>query len=526
MKKPLQFLGFIASVLFAGNAFSQLPDNGVYPGGLMLESYTPSTSYTGNIVYAPGIWDVDSILDSGTPVILDLYATWCGPCWSYHTGGTLETLYDDKGWGGTGEVAIFGVESHTVTPAALMEAEANGSTYATNSQGDWLNDTKYPMINNDNAASMFNLSYFPTIIMICPDRTVTEVGQTTVSGFTAAMNNCSAAATNTNDLRMYQSTTASSDFVCQATSKTSDVSFLVQNYSTTTMTGSYDIELSDGSSVVASTTVNLNLDSYEVEEVTFTGVTLNSGTNNFTASITTTNDDLTNDDLAISVTLEDAQDIEVGPNKTVRIELTMDDYASEVGFALREGNPTTTDAVSLYNSSTANNSIAYLADGTLTDGTNSFSQDYVINDYGCHYFVTYDDYGDGINYNTSSANATISSNDSYVIDGGWDDGTIVVFNFVSGPAGIESETLENLKISVYPNPATDNTNIKLNLTDNSSVAVNVVNTLGQTVYSSDYGVLNGEQTLQLSTSNLENGVYFVNITVNGTTTTERLTVNK
>jgi hypothetical protein len=32
-------------------------------------------------------------LDSGYTVILDLSDVWCGPCWSYHEDGHLETLW-------------------------------------------------------------------------------------------------------------------------------------------------------------------------------------------------------------------------------------------------------------------------------------------------------------------------------------------------------------------------------------------------------------------------------------------------
>ena len=177
MKKILQTVALTATVLLATNASAQLPDNGIYPGGLILDSYQPSAGYGGNHIYNMGSWDIDSILDSGTPVILDLFATWCPPCWGYHNGGTLEDLYTNEGWGGPGNVAIFAIDADPSTAPALLEG---------GDQGDWITNTKYPMVNHNTVAGMMNLSYYPTIIMICPDRTVTEVGQTTEASFTSS----------------------------------------------------------------------------------------------------------------------------------------------------------------------------------------------------------------------------------------------------------------------------------------------------------------------------------------------------
>jgi len=103
------------------------------------------------------VYDVDSILDSGTPCIIDAFAVWCGPCWSYHNAGTLESVYNSIGQGGTGAVMIFGVEADASEPEADMDG---GGT----SQGDWVTGTVYPMCNNDAIANMINLAYYPTLI--------------------------------------------------------------------------------------------------------------------------------------------------------------------------------------------------------------------------------------------------------------------------------------------------------------------------------------------------------------------------
>ncbi|MBK9763778.1 MAG: hypothetical protein IPO87_10540 [Flavobacteriales bacterium] len=40
-----------------------------------------------------------SLLDQGYTVVVDVSATWCGPCWTYHQTHTLENLYTTYGPG-------------------------------------------------------------------------------------------------------------------------------------------------------------------------------------------------------------------------------------------------------------------------------------------------------------------------------------------------------------------------------------------------------------------------------------------
>jgi hypothetical protein len=80
--------------------------------------------------------------------------------------------------------------------------------------------------------------------------------------------------------------------------------------------------------------------------------------------------------------------------------------------------------------------------------------------------------------------------------------------------------------SVYPNPATDMTNIEFNVTSTSAVTVQVINALGQVVYNNDMGDVNGAQKVQVNTADLEAGMYLVQITVNGSVITKRVSVVK
>ncbi|MAZ96135.1 MAG: hypothetical protein CMP53_01280 [Flavobacteriales bacterium] len=79
-------------------------------------------------------------------------------------------------------------------------------------------------------------------------------------------------------------------------------------------------------------------------------------------------------------------------------------------------------------------------------------------------------------------------------------------------------------IAVYPNPADDIAGVELDLIDRSDVTLNLVNSLGQTVYTSAKTLDAGVQKIEVPTSILSAGLYFVNVNVNGISKTLRLNV--
>jgi len=81
--------------------------------------------------------------------------------------------------------------------------------------------------------------------------------------------------------------------------------------------------------------------------------------------------------------------------------------------------------------------------------------------------------------------------------------------FVSNTAGFP-------KFSVYPNPSNGTLSIKLHNFGVPSVFVEIVDLLGNTVWSSNVDLNEGNGLQQLNLSMLENGVYFVR-TSDGTT---------
>lgn len=504
MKTILCTVAVAIATAFTFNASAQIPDNGVWPAGVTFTDLNGTDH------------DIDAILDAGKPVFIDAFADWCAPCWNYHQSHALEDLHNQYGPAGTDELVVLGIESDASTPASNISNAGTG-------EGDWTNGISYPQANDDNIAGIINQSYYPTIIKICPDRTVTEVGQASKAVLYSSSQVCEAPANTSNDPRLIVN--ESQEFFCSG--GTAQTSVVLQNFGTDALTDA-TIEVFDGATSVATKNWTGNLASYEVETVTIGNVSPTS-TTTYDIKITSSNDETSNDEL--SATISPAPELEVGETShAVTFDLNIDDYASEVGIIFDEGPLPAISFLNLHNNTAGNPSsvLGFSQVGTYADGTNSIQETWTVNNEGCHYAVFIDEYGDGYVYNNPSSTIEIqgSGGSSLSVDPDFESGTSKVFDvkFI-GDLGLNTENIVS-QFNLYPNPTTNIINVDFNIESENNVSVSILNTVGQEVDSKEMNSVSGTQTIQFDTSDLEAGMYLVKVKTGTSEQIKRISVVK
>lgn len=100
----------------------------------------------------------------------------------------------------------------------------------------------------------------------------------------------------------------------------------------------------------------------------------------------------------------------------------------------------------------------------------------------------------------------------------------VANGYVSG-AGVGINDLAaapDAQVSIYPNPTANYSAVSLNLAKESGVQVAIYSVDGSLVGNKDYGKLNGGMTLPIDLTKYNAGMYFVNVTIDGTTSVLKL----
>ncbi|MEM9918911.1 MAG: T9SS type A sorting domain-containing protein [Bacteroidota bacterium] len=323
-------------------------------------------------------WTLYEILDQGKSVIMDVSATWCGPCWAFHQTHTLDNLYETYGPNGTDEVVVLFVEGDAQT--TLEDLNGTGSS----TLGNWVEGTSYPIIDDASISDAYNVSAFPTIFHICPSRLLTEIERVSVDEYIAAHRGCPKAEGNQNaGIIAYESFEGT---FCRE--NTFAPQFKFQNLGLDSMmSATITMSIND----VPTETLNWTggLKTYQLADAIFEEITImeDSKIDFVISSVNGQPDEYTsNNNLQVNTELSKSSE-----TPYIVLELTTDSFPVETYWELLDEN-----GVALYTGGNPGIFTQTVAEGTYPDIMTTYTHQLPLPNAGCYEFVLYDFYSDGI----------------------------------------------------------------------------------------------------------------------------------
>lgn len=497
MKKKL--LTAALAISTAG-AMAQMPNNSICP------DWT-GTDLNGNS------HNLYSLLDSGYTVFIDVSATWCAPCWAFHQTGALEALYNQHGPGtADNKVRVFFIEGQqgntsaqlygTSSPSNACSSQNAATYYGGCTRGDWTAGSPYPIIDDASIGNLLQISYFPTIYKVCPNRVITEEQNgnnwPTAATMWASAGSCQQAVSPADGTLLPPLNNIQA---CQGSGV--DLSARLQNLGTSPMT-SATIEARAGSTVLGSTTWTGNLDTYDVANVDVTNyVAQNSGT--ITYQITSSDDDAANNSSTQSLTASNT----VATSTAVTFEIKTDNYGSETSWKLFRPDGT-----------------IFAQGGPYTDGAQpAHTYEWTLDDITCYKLQVTDAYGDGMCCNYGQGYYKVMVDGNIILQGGQfaaEDNKLFKTDAASGIADNELSR----SLNIFPNPTTGLVNLEYNLDQAAAMKVTVTDVVGKVVMSRDLRAASGAQRQTLDLGNLSNGMYLLKVDAGNRQVTRTITLDK
>lgn len=462
-------------------------------------------------------WNLYEILETNRPVIMDISATWCGPCWSFHNSGSLENFYADHGPEGDAKAMVFFVEGDGDTNLDCLydNPGCNGGT-----QGNWVENTPYPIINNSSIFSAYQGSYFPTLFLICPDKTVKLLTPTNATALWSQASQC------VGDVPVnyakVQSMDANSRSLEICTPQVANPVAHLSNLGTAHIESAV-VELRWNGEVMQTKTFTGNARFLDLLDVPFDPITI-STPGNLSVSVVAVNGQPNWN--ASEVTVAYVQAPEKHATQKVQLNLRTDANGKDIYWAMYDDNGVIIDHGG--NELVGPNGGGAFPNGAPADPS-AYGNNLIIKDTltvpssGCFTFHVVDAVGNGMTPPGWIRLYELGNSATFYTKVG-DFGKYDSHTWAPKTSGT-NELDEIAKFEVYPNPATDHLTLEYALNAAGNCSVWVTNATGQTVRK-QVSVSNafGDNQYNMDLNGLSNGLYFVNMQTNKGLKTQRFVI--
>lgn len=451
-------------------------------------------------------WNLYDILASGKIVVLEVSATWCPPCWAYHNSGAMQDLYAAHGPAGDNRLQVLYVEGDPDTNVDCLNGLPGCNDY---SPGSYVEGVTYPVFDNAAIADSFQITYFPTVMVICPNKKVYEVNPVGPELLWEEAQKCPVTS-GMNNAGIFQYNPGSALREICGTVPLAP-SFNLVNLGSQNLQ-SATIELQWNNSTVQTLEWNGDLPVYGETQITLDNWPV-SGSGMLKTIISSVNNG-GDDDFSNNVEVDNFSPALEFNSQQVILKIRTDEYALETYWELRDESGNVLDHGGNENVGPNGGNIVF----DLTPGVGTYPNNALIKDTltlptpGCYSIHFVDAYGDGMCCNFGNGYYKLYNIDNPVIPimSGGEFGAYDDRGFGVQTTSAVSSAGQATDFKLYPNPADFQVFITWEMTAPVQMHGFVYNTLGQCVYTFDpEKAAAGVHHAVLPVQDWPNGIYWM-----------------